>query len=288
MGAKRRKPVGTGRRMRTRDGIGDRAAAAVLRKRLGTLKPNIAIVLGSGLGGLASVIERPVTISYDDLPGLPAPTVEGHAGEFVAGRLEGKDVILQRGRIHLYEGHDARTVVLPVRILAALGVNVFIVTNASGGINRDFPPPALMLISDHLNLTGHSPLVGPPAPGETRFPDMTAAYDPALRALARRVASDNGLTLHEGVYAGLLGPSFETPAEIRYLDRVGADAVGMSTVLEVIAARARGMRVLGVSTITNPAAGVTDQPLDHEEVLAAGRIVAKDLETLVRGVVRQL
>lgn len=263
-------------------------AVSVLRERLGGLRPKVAIVLGSGLGGLASVVEKAVTVSYDDLPGLPAPTVEGHAGEFVAGRLEGKDVILQRGRIHLYEGHDARTVVLPVRILATLGVDVYVVTNASGGINRNFPAPALMLMSDHLNLTGRSPLVGPPAPGETRFPDMTAAYDPALRALARRVASDAGLTLHEGVYAGLLGPSFETPAEIRYLDRIGADAVGMSTVLEVIAARARGMRVLGISTITNPAAGVTDAPLDHEEVLAAGKIVAKDLETLIRGIVRRM
>lgn len=172
--------------------------------------------------------------------------------------------------------------------MAGVGVRTLIVTNAAGGIRETMTPPALMLITDHLNLTGRSPLVGPVGEGEQRFPDMSAAYDPDLRALAREVARANGLTLHEGVYAGLLGPSFETPAEIRMLATLGADAVGMSTVLEVIAARARGMRVLGISTITNPAAGITDRPLDHEEVLQAGQAVARDLEALVRGVVRQI
>jgi purine-nucleoside phosphorylase len=204
----------------------------------------------------------------------------------VGGRLEGVPVILQRGRLHLYEGHAPETAVFPVRLMAALGIEVLVVTNAAGGIRPDMRPPALMLISDHLNLTGRSPLVGPVRDGEQRFPDMSAAYDPALRARAREVARAVGVTVHEGVYAGLLGPSFETPAEIRMLATLGAHAVGMSTVLEVIAARARGVRVLGISTITNLAAGITDQPLNHEEVLEAGRAVARDLEALVRGVVR--
>jgi len=167
-----------------------------------------------------------------------------------------------------------------------LGIEVLIVTNAAGGIRPDWPPPSLMLISDHLNLTGRSPLIGPVGDGEERFPDMSAAYDPALRALAHEIARSAGVVLHEGVYAGLLGPSFETPAEIRMLATLGAQAVGMSTVLEVIAARARGIRVLGISTITNLAAGIANRPLDHQEVLDAGRAVARDLEILVRGVVR--
>jgi purine-nucleoside phosphorylase len=235
---------------------------------------------------LADIIERAQLIPYAEIPGMPQPTVPGHRGEFVGGRLEGVPVILQRGRLHLYEGHAPETAVFPVRLMAALGIEVLVVTNAAGGIRPDMRPPALMLISDHLNLTGRSPLVGPVRDGEQRFPDMSAAYDPALRARAREVARAAGVTVHEGVYAGLLGPSFETPAEIRMLATLGAHAVGMSTVLEVIAARARGVRVLGISTITNLAAGITDQPLNHEEVLEAGRAVARDLEALVRGVVR--
>jgi len=175
-----------------------------------------------------------------------------------------------------------------VRLMAALGIEMLVVTNAAGGIRPDMRPPALMVISDHLNLTGRSPLVGKVGDGEQRFPDMSTAYDPALRGRAREVARAAGITLHEGVYAGLLGPSFETPAEIRMLATLGAHAVGMSTVLEVIAARARGIRVLGISTITNPAAGLSDRPLDHDEVLEAGRVVARDLEVLIRGVVRRL
>jgi len=267
---------------------GGRSAAAVLRERLGTLEPEIAIVLGSGLGGLADVVQDGVAVPYRDLPGVPAPTVAGHTGEFLAGRLEGRDVILQRGRLHLYEGHDPQTVAIPVRLMAELGVPRLLLTNAAGGINPAFRPPALMVITDHLNLTGCSPLAGPVLPGETRFPDMTEAYDPGLRALAHRAADAAGVTLHDGVYAGLLGPSYETPAEIRYLARIGADAVGMSTVLEAIVARARGMLVLGISTITNPAAGTAPEPLNHEEVLAAGKAVAKDLEAVVRGVVKDM
>jgi purine-nucleoside phosphorylase len=259
-----------------------------LGSRLIKSEPRVGIVLGSGLGGLADVVEDAVVIPYADIPGMPQPTVPGHRGDFVAGTLEGVSVILQRGRLHLYEGHDPATVVFPVRLMAGLGVEVLIVTNAAGGIQSAMRPPALMLIRDQLNLTGRSPLIGPVDEGEQRFPDMSAAYDPALRAMTREVARAVGLTLHEGVYAGLHGPSFETPAEIRMLAMMGADAVGMSTVLEVIAARARGVRVLGISTITNPAAGITDRPLDHEEVLQAGRAVGRDLEALVRGVVRGL
>jgi purine-nucleoside phosphorylase len=262
------------------------AALARIRKRLGGVSPRVGVVLGSGLASLSDVVEGATVIPYTEIPGMPLPSVPGHHGEFVVGRLEGVAVVLQRGRLHLYEGHAPETAVFPVRLMAGLGIDVLVVTNAAGGIRPGLRPPALMLIRDHLNLTGRSPLAGPVMDGDQRFPDMSAAYDPALRALAHEVARTGGLTLHEGVYAGLLGPSFETPAEIRMLATVGADAVGMSTVLEVIAARARGVRVLGISTITNLAAGIGDRPLDHAEVLAAGRAVARDLEVLVRGVVR--
>ena len=261
-------------------------AVAAVQERMGGLAPRVGIVLGSGLAALADVVEGAAAVPYADVPGMPQPTVPGHRAEFVAGRLGGVPVILQRGRLHLYEGHSPETAVFPVRLMAALGIETLIVTNAAGGIRPAMRPPALMLITDHLNLTGRSPLVGPSSPGEQRFPDMSAAYDPDLLSRAREIARAAGLTVHEGVYAGLLGPSFETPAEIRMFATLGADAVGMSTVLEVIAARARGVRVLGISTITNPAAGISDRPLNHEEVLAAGKAVARDLETLVRGVVR--
>jgi purine-nucleoside phosphorylase len=266
--------------------LGD--VTTVLGDRLGNLAPRVGIVLGSGLAGLSDVVDGSVTIPYRDIPEMPDPTVPGHRGEFVAGMLEGVPVILQRGRLHLYEGHPPDAATLPVRLLAQLGIEALIVTNAAGGIHRDLRPPALMLIRDHINLTGRSPLVGPVREGERRFPDMSEAYDRPLRTLARRAAADAGLTLREGVYVGLLGPSFETPAEIRMLERLGADAVGMSTVLEVIQARACGIRVLGISTITNLAAGIGSEPLSHEDVLEAGRSIAKDLEVLVRGVIRGL
>jgi purine-nucleoside phosphorylase len=264
------------------------AAVAALQDRLRTFKPRVGIVLGSGLGELADAVDRTAAISYRDVPGMPEPTVPGHHGEFVAGTLEGVPVILQRGRLHLYEGHSAEIVALPVRLMADLGIEVLIITNAAGGIDRSARPPALMLITDQLNLTGRSPLTGPVREGETRFPDMSAAYDPALRSLARRAGGAAGLIMKEGVYAGLVGPSFETPAEIRMLALLGAHAVGMSTVLEVIAARGRGVRVLGISTITNQAAGISPTQLNHEEVLVAGRAVARDLETVIRGVLRGL
>jgi purine-nucleoside phosphorylase len=259
-----------------------------IQRRLGSLRPRVGIVLGSGLAGLADAVDGKTVISYRDVPGMPEPTVPGHQGEFVAGTLENVPVIVQRGRLHLYEGHSPAVVALPVRIMAGLGIEILLVTNAAGGVSRATVPPALMLIADQLNLTGRSPLMGPTLEGEQRFPDMSAAYDPALRALARRVAKERGVTLGEGVYAGLVGPSFETPAEIRMLATMGAHAVGMSTVLEVIAARARGIRVLGISTITNLAAGISGSHLNHEEVLAAGRTIAEELTGLIRGVVRGL
>jgi purine-nucleoside phosphorylase len=259
-----------------------------IRARLGSFRPRVGLVLGSGLAGLADAVERTAVISYRDIPGMPEPTVPGHHGEFVAGTLEHVPVIVQRGRLHLYEGHSPAVVALPVRLMSALGIEILIVTNAAGGVSRATLPPAMMLIADHLNLTGRSPLMGPPLEGEERFPDLSAAYDPALRGLARRVAAEQRLTLKEGIYAGLVGPSFETPAEIRMLATMGAHAVGMSTVLEVIAARARGVRVLGISTITNLAAGIATTALNHEEVLEAGRTIGRELTTLVRGVLRGL
>ncbi len=264
------------------------AVAEALSDRLGAVRPKVAVVLGSGLGALGDAVDGAVRVPYAEIPGFPATTVHGHAGEFIAGTLEGVPVLLQSGRFHLYEGHDPATVILPVRAFATLGIRTLIVTNAAGGLRSTFRPPLLMLIADHLNLMWRSPLAGRVQDGEDRFPDMSEPYDRALRALARTVARDAGIPLDEGVYAGLLGPTYETPAEIRMLQRIGADAVGMSTVPEVIAARARGMRVLGVSSITNPGAGLTAGVLSHEEVLEAGRQLAADLETIIRGVLQSM
>jgi purine-nucleoside phosphorylase len=237
---------------------------------------------------LASAVDGARRLPYADIPGFPVPTVEGHGGDLVAGEIEGQPVILQAGRFHLYEGHDPQTTALPTRVFAELGVRVLVLTNAAGGVRIGFKPPALMLIADQINLMWRNPITGPVVDGEQRFPDMSQPYDDDLRALAREVALEQGVRLEEGVYAGLLGPSYETPAEIRMLQRVGADAVGMSTVPEVIVARARGVRVLGFSTITNLAAGISPTKLSHAEVLAAGKQVAQDLERLVRGVIRRV
>ncbi|MBI2615771.1 MAG: purine-nucleoside phosphorylase [Gemmatimonadetes bacterium] len=260
-------------------------AAEFLRGRLKGFGPRVAVVLGTGLGGLAEKVERPIVVPYREIPGFPETGVAGHRGELVLGRLEGVPVLLQSGRFHLYEGHDPETVVLPTRVFHTLGIETLVVTNAAGGLSPTFRPPVLMLIADHVNLMFRSFLAGPVVPPEERFPDMSEPYDRALRRLAREVALAEGIGLEEGVYVGLLGPSYETPAEIRMLQRFG-DAVGMSTVPEVVAARARGMRVLGISTITNLAAGISPTALSHEEVLEAGMAVAADLERLVRGVLR--
>ena len=264
------------------------AAADVVAHRLGKLKPRVAIVLGSGLAAVAEAVDAVRRIPYREIPGFPEPGAPGHKGELVAGTLEGVPVLVQSGRFHLYEGHAAELAALPTRVFARLGVGTLVLTNAAGGIRRTFRPPALMLIADHINLMFRNPLVGPVADGELRFPDMSAPYDAALRRRASEVAQAERIPLEEGVYAALLGPSFETAAEIRMLERLGADAVGMSTVPEVIAARARGMRCLGFSSITNVAAGLSAQTLSHEEVLDAGRQVAGQLERLIRGVVASL
>lgn len=262
------------------------AASAAVRRGIAPRTPRTAIVLGSGLGFLGDQLSDPVRLPYTDIPGFPPPGVAGHAGVLIAGDLDGVPVLMQSGRFHLYEGHDPAIVALPVRVFAELGVETLILTNAAGGINRAFKPGTLMLISDHINMTGRNPLVGAAREGETRFPDMTDPYDPGLRALARKVAQDNGLALAEGVYAALLGPSYESKAEVQMLGKLGADAVGMSTVPEVIVARARGLRCLGISTITNAAAGLGGQPLSHAEVLETAERVKGDLAALVRGVVR--
>jgi purine-nucleoside phosphorylase len=260
------------------------AAAEFVKARIGDV-PLVAIVLGSGLGRLASRLEGARRIAYSEIPHFPATTVVGHHGELVAGTLGGKPLLVQSGRFHLYEGHSAETVALPVRVMGALGVRTLLLTNAAGGIRRSFARGALMMIADHVNLTFRNPLIGPVLPGEERFPDMSSPYDGALRALAREVASRLKIPLEEGVYIQVLGPSYETPAEVRMAERLGADAVGMSTAVEVVVARARGMRCLAFSTITNPASGTTSERLDHAEVMEVAARVSGDLEKLVEGVV---
>ena len=263
-------------------------AASSVARRLGSLEPRAAIVLGSGLGFLADEVRSAVRIPYAEIPGFPQPGVAGHKGELVAGTLDGVSVLIQNGRFHLYEGHEAQVAALPVRVMATLGVRTLIVTNAAGGVRLTFRPGTLMLIADHINLMFRNPLTGPVLEGEERFPDMSEPYDTALRALARDAAREAKIPLEEGVYAGLLGPSYETPAEVRMLQRLGADAVGMSTVPEVIVARVRGMRCLGFSTITNLATGISPAALSHQEVLEVGRQVGQALGTIVKGVLRGL
>lgn len=263
-------------------------ATEAVRAKLGGRAPKVAIILGSGLGGLADQVEAPLRIGYGDIPGFHVPTVQGHKGELVFGKLGGTEVVMQSGRFHMYEGHPAQVSVLPVRVFASLGVETLVVTNAAGGIRRTFSPGTLMLISDHINLTGRNPLEGPVLTGETRFPDMSVAYDAALRDSARRVAAKQGTRLEEGVYCALLGPTYETPAEVRMLDRLGADAVGMSTAPETIIARARGMRVLGFSLITNAAAGTTSALLSHAEVMEVAGEAGGRLAQLVAGVVAEI
>jgi purine-nucleoside phosphorylase len=265
----------------------DEAADAV-RQRLGGRKPTAAIVLGSGLGQFAERLTDAVRIPYAEIPHFPAPTVIGHSGELVAGSLQGRTVLVQSGRFHMYEGHPASLTALPVRVFARLGVGTVVLTNAAGGIRRGFGSGTVMLIADQINLSFRNALFGPALPGEIRFPDMSDPYDPGLRAIAREVARRRKIPLAEGVYVGLLGPSYETPAEVRMLERLGADAVGMSTVLEVIAARAAGLRCLGFSAITNPAAGVTLNKLDHLEVMEVAYRIAGELAALIEGVVAEL
>ena len=263
-------------------------AADAVRSRIGDLEPAVGLVLGSGLGSLGDEFEEAVRIPYEDLPHWPPVGVVGHSGNLVAGLLEGVPAVALKGRAHLYEGHSAGVVTLPVRVLAALGIRALFVSNAAGAINPDFEPGDLMLISDHLNLMGQNPLTGPVVAGDLRFPDMTDAYDTKLRNLARETALSADLPLKEGVYAGLLGPSYETPAEIRMLERMGADAVGMSTVPEVIVAGALGLRCFGVSCMTNFAAGISPEPLSHTDVMQVTERVGGQFRALVRSVIGRI
>ncbi|RMF49737.1 MAG: purine-nucleoside phosphorylase [Anaerolineae bacterium] len=257
-----------------------------------SVQPRVAAILGSGLGPLAESVEGAVCIPYQEIPDWPVSTVQGHSGQLVNGMLEGQPVLFMQGRIHYYEGYSMAQVGLPVRVMQRLGVEVLIVTNAAGGVNPEFVPGDVMLITDHLNLlgmAGQNPLRGPNLDElGPRFPDMSQAYDRALGEIARQVAADHEITLREGVYVCLAGPSFETPADLRFLRAVGVDAVGMSTVPEVTVARHGGMRVLGFSGISNKANLDGNTVTTHEEVLEAGRVIVPKLQTIIRGVLQRL
>ncbi len=267
------------------------AIAEAIRART-DLQPRVAIILGSGLSGLAEAVQEATIIPYGELPGWPRSTVEGHVGRLVLGRLEGQPVFVMQGRIHYYEGYTMQQVTLPVRVMQRLGIETLIVTNAAGAVNPDFSPGDVMLITDQINLpgmAGQHPLIGPNWDElGPRFPDMSQAYDRQLQALARAVAEETGVALQEGVYIGLSGPSFETPAELRFLRALGVDAVGMSTVWEVAVARHGGTRVLGFSGISNKANLDGSTLTTHEEVLEAGKVLVPKLEALIRGVLQRL
>jgi purine-nucleoside phosphorylase len=260
-----------------------------IKKRI-NIQPVVGIILGSGLNGLADSIHQAVRIPYSDLPNFPVSTVHGHVGRFVIGELEGKPALVMQGRIHYYEGYTMGQTTLPVRVMQRLGIESMIVTNAAGGVHPDFSPGDVMLITDQLNLMGMSglnPLMGPNLDEiGPRFPDMSQPYDRAYCDLARKVASENGIALQEGVYAGLSGPSFESPADLRFLRLAGADAVGMSTVPEVIVARHGNMRVLGLSGISNKANLDGSTVTTHEEVIEAGKVITPKVEAIVRGVLK--
>jgi xanthosine phosphorylase len=264
------------------------AAGAALTQRGGEA-PRVGIVLGSGLGAVADAVDSPTTIPYEELDGFPRPGVEGHAGRAVLGRLAGVPVAVLQGRAHLYEGGDPDAIRMPVRALRRAGAEVLVLTNAAGSLHRDMGPGSLMAIADHINLTGQNPLIGPndEAIGP-RFPSLRDAYDPRLRAELRAAADELGTPLHEGVYLAVSGPSFETPAEIRAFRAMGADAVGMSTVHETILARHAGLRVAAISTITNLAEGLSDEPLTHEQTLRDAQRAAGALATLLEAFVRRL
>jgi purine-nucleoside phosphorylase len=253
------------------------------------LRPKIALVLGSGLGAFADEFETPKKIPYAEIPNFPRSTAIGHAGKLVVGKVGDVEVAAMQGRVHLYEGYSAREVAFPIRVFARMGVRAIILTNAAGGIKREFVQGTLVVIRDHINLQGVTPLTGPNDDRfGARFPDMTVAYDRRFREMTVGAGNRNGVGLYEGVYAALPGPSYETPAEIRYLRSIGADLVGMSTVPEVIAARHSGMRVLGISCVTNAAAGILDQPLDHKEVMETGERVREQFISLLKIVIPRI
>jgi purine-nucleoside phosphorylase len=268
----------------------DESADAV-RKRT-SYKPRVALILGSGLNGLADSVQKADTIPFGELPHMPVSTVQGHAGRLVIGELEGQTVFVMQGRIHFYEGYTMGQVTLPIRIMQRLGIEMLVVTNAAGGVNPDFVPGDVMLITDNLNLigmTGNNPLFGPNLDEiGPRFPDMSQVYDRELMAKARNAAADENIRLREGIYCCLSGPSFEGPADLRFLRMAGADAVGMSTVPEVIVARHGGMRVLGLSGISNKANLDGSTVTTHEEVIEAGKIITPKVEKIIRGMLRSL
>ncbi len=265
-----------------------RDVLAALESRL-SVKPDIALVLGSGLGGLADELEDAIRIPYTELPHFPAATVPGHAGRFVVGRLHSVPVIAMQGRYHYYEGYTLEQVTLPVRVMQALGAETVILTNAAGGVNETFQAGDLMVIRDHINWFHTNPLIGKNEDElGPRFPDMSEVYDRSLRALAKETAQALGISLKEGVYFGLSGPSYETPAEVRMIRKLGGDAVGMSTVPEAIAARHGGMKVLGFSCITNAWSGTGDQPLSHEEVIETSERVKAHFTSLIKAIVKRM
>ena len=264
-------------------------AADAVREKLGAdPRPVAAIILGSGLGDLADRIQNATRVRYADIPGFHATNVAGHRGELIRGTLGGREVLALAGRFHMYEGYSARTAGFPVRVAHALGAKVLFASNAAGGINRAFDPGDLMVIEDHLNLMFQNPLIGPIEPGDTRFPDMSEPYSRRLIKVLHDSAAATGISLRQGVYGALLGPTYETPAEVRMLERLGADAIGMSTVPETIVAAAIGMEVAGISLITNAAAGISSAALNHVDVVAVGAAAAMRFSGLVREFVSRI
>ena len=267
--------------------LADSAAQLILSRT--PLRPKIGLVLGSGLGAFADALTDATRVPYSEIPSFPQSTAIGHAGRMVIGKAGDVPVAAMQGRVHQYEGYSAQEVTFPIRVFGRMGITSVILTNAAGGINLGYSQGALVLIGDHINLQGTNPLVGPNDDRfGVRFPDMTHAYSRAYRQIAREEAAKLNISLHEGVYAGLLGPSYETPAEIKYLRRMGADLVGMSTVAEVIAARHMGLNVLAISCVTNMAAGILDQPLSHAEVMETGERVKATFEALLRAVLPRI
>lgn len=253
-------------------------AVATVGDRCRVNRPRVALVLGSGLGGFARVVEGATRIAFDEIAGFPSPSVEGHAGEVVFGTVRGHEIIALSGRFHLYEAHSPAVMALPMRLVHALGAPVLFLSNAAGVIRAGLEPGSVMVLEDHINMSWRNPLIGRARPGEARFPDMSAPYDAALSTAFHSAATAAGLSVAKGVYASVLGPSYETPTEVRMLRHMGADAVGMSTVAEVLVARALGMRVVAVSCLTNFAAGISAQRLDHADVLSAAARIAPAFE----------
>ena len=274
----------------TLDSDFDRAeTAAQFLLSQSALRPTIGLVLGSGLGGFADELSEATRIPYENIPFFPRSTAVGHAGQMVIGKVGDVAVAAMQGRVHMYEGYSTKEVTFPIRVFGRVGIRALILTNAAGGINLEYKQGALVVIADHINLQGHNPLVGPNDDRfGARFPDMTQAYSKPYREIALRAARRLGTTVHQGVYAGLLGPSYETPAEIRYLRTIGADLVGMSTIPEVIVARHMGLRVLAISCVTNMAAGISDEVLNHEDVLRTADRVKGDFVALLRAVLPQI